>query len=75
MPVIEIIKERFCGLGDKHLAVAVWSEDDVLDRAKERHIKITREQAREIIDQIDRKQDDDLGISWTTINCYLDELK
>jgi len=59
---------------DDLLAVAVWQVNDVLTRAKERNMKITTEQAEGIIRQIDRRQDATLGISWDTIDCYLDDL-
>ena len=54
------------------IAVAIWQVDDVLSRAKERGIKITKEQAENIIDRIDRRQDASLGISWDTIDASLD---
>lgn len=59
---------------DEEIAVAIWSEVDVLERAKERNMTITKEQAKSIIDRIHRKQDATLGISWDTIDCYLDDL-
>lgn len=71
---IERLQRQYADNLDEHVAVAVWSEDDVLGRAKEREIKITKEKAQEIIDRIDRKQDATLGISWDTIDCYLDDL-
>ena len=58
---------------EEHIAVAIWSEEDVLERAKERKIKITKKQAQNIIDRIDRKQDCSIGITWDTIDCYTDE--
>ena len=60
--------------GDEHVAVAVWCEEDVFERAKEKRLKISREQVQEIIADMDRKQDCELGISWTTIDSYLDEM-
>ena len=60
---------------NEEIAVAIWSEVDVLERAKEREMTITKEQAKTIIDRIHRKQDATLGISWDTIDCYLDDLK
>ena len=74
MPTVEQAMERLKQSGDQHVAVAVWSEDDVLGRAKERGISCTREQAQEILDEMDRKQDCELGITWTTIDCFLYEL-
>ena len=56
------------------LAVAIWQVDDVLSQADLRGIKISKEQATEIVERIDRKQDCTLGITWTTIDCYLDDL-
>lgn len=57
------------------VAVAIWCVEDVLARAEERGIKISKEQAEEILDEIDRKQDASLGISWDTIDAYLDDFK
>ena len=74
MPTVEQAMERLKRNGDQHVAVAIWSEDDVLGRAKERGISCTREQAQEILDEMDRKQDCELGITWITIDCFLDEL-
>lgn len=72
--VKEVIK-RLKWNGEQHIAVAIWSEDDVLGRASERDIKISREEAREIIDLMDNKQDCSIGITWDTIDCYLEETK
>jgi len=70
---IERLRRQYKDNLDEHVAVMVWSEDDMLCRAGERKIKITREQAQDIIDRIDRKQDATLGITWDTIDCYLDD--
>ncbi len=66
--VIESLKEYD---QDEHIAAAIWSEDDVLTCAKELGIKITREQAAELIDYIDTHEDCDLGITWETIYALL----
>ncbi len=60
---------------DEHIAVAIWSEVDVLERAEEKNMAITREGAREIIRLIDDKQDCSIGITWDTIDVYLDGLE
>ena len=75
MPTVEEAVKRLNWNGKQHVAVAIWSEDDVLGRAKELGIKCSRAQAREIIDSIDNKQDCSLGITWDTIDCYLHDLK
>ena len=56
----------------QHYAVAIWCIQDVLDRAKELRIKLTKEQATEIIDHLDRKQDASIGISWDTLDNYIE---
>jgi hypothetical protein len=73
MPTTKEVIERFDWLKNQHVAVAIWCEDDVLELAKEEGIRCSRKRAREIIDEIDRKQDAELGISWTTIRVYLNE--
>jgi len=75
MPTVEEAIKRLKWNGSQHVAVAIWSEDDVLERAKELGIKCSRAQAREIIDSIDHKQDCSLGITWDTIDNYLYEIK
>lgn len=72
--VAEAIK-RLRGNGKQHIAVAIWCEDDVLEQARERGISCSISEAQEIIDRMDSKQDCSIGITWDTINCYLDELQ
>jgi hypothetical protein len=74
MPTVAEAKHRLKGI-EGHVAVAIWQREDVIGRAEERGIKITDEQADDILDNIDRKQDCEYGISWTTIDCYLDDFK
>ena len=56
-------------------AVAVWSHKDVLMYADQNNIKVSEKKAREVIDYIDKHQDAELGISWTTIDAWLNELE
>jgi hypothetical protein len=60
---------------EEHIAVAVWSVDDVLVRARERDIKISRAQAEKIIERIHTGHDASIGINWDVIDAYLDEVK
>jgi len=71
MPTTKEVIERFNWLKNQHVAVAIWCEDDVLELAEEEGIKCSRKRARAIIDEIDHKQDADIGISWDTIRDYL----
>ena len=75
MPTVEEAIKRLHYSDGQHVAVAIWCEDDVLGRAKELGIECSREQAREIIDSMDNKQDCSLGITWDTIDYYLYEIK
>lgn len=76
MPTVTEAKKRFQGMSsNEHVAIAIWCEDDVLGRAKEKGIKCSREQARDILDKMDNKQDCSIGITWDTIDCYLWDLK
>ena len=59
---------------DDHVAVAIWGEDDVLERAEERDMSITREQAQSILQQMDSNHDAELGITWDTIDAGLDAI-
>ena len=75
MPTVASVIEHLKGYNpNEHIATAIWCEDDVLGRAKELGKKITRKQAQEILDEIDHKQDCEYGISWTTLDCFIEEL-
>ena len=75
MRTVAEARERLNLCGDQHVCVAIWREDDVFERAGERGMTISREQAQNVIDLMDSKQDCSLGISWDTMDVYLDELK
>jgi len=42
---------------------------------RQRELNISKEQAEEIVETLDRRHDAELGISWDTIDVYLDELE
>ena len=52
----------------------IWSTEDVLHQAKQKDVKLTEDEANEILLQMERKHDADIGISWQTINDYIDDL-
>ena len=52
----------------------IWSTEDVLHQAKEKGVKLTEDEANQILLQMERKHDADIGISWTTIDVYIDDL-
>lgn len=53
----------------------VWDRSDVLGKAWARGMLLTNEQANDLLDDIRRHHDPELGITWTTIECALDEVK
>ena len=74
MPTVSNVIEHLKGYDpDAHIATAIWCEEDVIGRAKERGKEVTREQAQDILDTIERRQDCELGISWITLDVYIDE--
>ncbi|KKL56233.1 hypothetical protein LCGC14_2247450 [marine sediment metagenome] len=77
MTTVAKAKERlgWCGGDDTHVAVAIWNPEDVKERAKALGIKVTDEQVNDILDRLDEKQDCSLGISWDTVDCYLDDYR
>ena len=60
---------------EQHIAYAIWCEEDVMRRALKRKLSITKEQAESILDRMYAKHDAELGITWDTIDCALDELE
>jgi hypothetical protein len=76
MPKVQEVIERLKSLyqPDEHIAVAIWCEDDVIQQADGRNVSLTRAEAQEILDTIERKQDCSIGISWDVLDVYIDEL-
>ena len=52
----------------------IWSTEDVLHQAKEKGVNLTKDEANEILLHMERKHDADIGISWGTIDDYIDDL-
>lgn len=70
MATIEEAQKRLEGI-EGHVAVAIWQREDVLGKAEELGIKITPEQADELLDEMDHRQDASIGINWDTIEMML----
>ncbi len=58
---------------DDHIAVAIWGEEDVLEMAENLGKKITRQNAQDILDNIERRHDSEIGITWMTIQVALED--
>ncbi len=72
MPTVAEAKTRLEGL-DGHVAMALWIRGDVIGKAKEMGFAITDEAADDILDDIDRHHDCELGITWDTLECYIED--
>ena len=58
------------------IAYDIWSVDDVMAVHKESGSKkkLSKEQAEEALEYVDRHKDATYGISWETLRCALDEV-
>ncbi len=55
-----------------HIAAQVWCAGDVLEKAHENNISLTREQANKIIDNLNDDIDPEIGINRDLIQTYID---
>jgi hypothetical protein len=46
----------------------------VLHQAKQKGVKLTEDEANEILLEMERKHDADIGINWETIDDYIESL-
>ena len=56
----------------EHFACVIWSTADVIGKAKEMHKRISTAKANDIIDHIHRRHDAGLGITWDTLESYIE---
>lgn len=59
---------------NEHVCVIIWSVGDVIDRARERGVKVSQSEAEDIIEEMEHRHDATIGINWDTIDCYLGDL-
>lgn len=53
----------------------VWSLEDIIVSAKQRKIKINKDEALFILNKLETNHDCSIGVTWDTINSYLEELE
>ena len=76
--IIDLITEEqvhsiLHGLEEKHnLCVIIWSPEDVIERAKENDIIVSQEDAEYILQRVSSDHDCNYGVSWETLDCYID---
>ena len=57
-----------------HVAVDIWTEDDVLERAGEVGVKLTRSQAQKVLDIMDRRKDANVGFNWDVLDVHIESV-
>lgn len=70
----EIERLKCVGTPKEHLCVIVWCADDVIERAFETGITISKKEANEIIEKMEDGHDATLGICWDTIDDWIANL-
>jgi len=58
-------------INKKGQLIITWCANDVIDCAEQQGKKITISEAKEILMQMDRYHDCNIGISWDVINCHI----
>ena len=71
-PIIFNIKEVENEPLTKRISL-IWCIEDVRHKAKEMNIELTDKDCSDILGYIDRKHDCDLGVSWITLECAINE--
>ena len=52
----------------------IWHLDDIIHSAKETHeIELTREQAENVLESLDRSHDASIGINWDVIDAHIEQ--
>lgn len=75
MPTVkEVIQRRLKGIKG-HVAVAIWQEEDVIEQAEQHGVRLSHKAAAEIIDEIHSENDACSGITWATLDCYIEDWK
>jgi hypothetical protein len=56
------------------IAYAIWSKEDVEDQATKKSVELTDEEIANTLELIHEHDDAEYGISWTTVDCAIDEI-
>jgi len=51
-----------------------WCDQDVEQKASEMGIELTKREVSDVLSDLERRHDADVGISWVTIACIIDEV-
>jgi Ca2+-binding EF-hand superfamily protein len=59
---------------EESICVHYWQIGDVLHMAEEMEEKVTKEEAQEILEEIEDNIDSEMGVSWTSIRVGIEDL-
>ena len=59
---------------DDVIAFELWSVDDVMERAAEREIEVTREEAEWVLESMERHHDCIYGMNWQALDNAIDSV-
>jgi len=58
---------------EDHCAIHLWTESDVIDVAQLEGTSVTTEDAQEILDDVHGHINNENGVTWKTIRCYVQD--
>lgn len=64
-------KCNYSNVNEDDYIVITWHIDDILHLAP----TLTKEKARDILSNVERKHDAFMGISWDTLQCHIDDFE
>lgn len=70
--LIEHLQQRY--QPDDVIAASLWVAEDVLIRAAESGITLTRDQAEAVLDMAEDHHDANVGISWDVLDIHIETL-
>lgn len=59
------------GSPNEQIACSFWTVDDIFTQAGEMHVKVTEQEAKEIIQRIDEGKNATTGINWEVIEYHI----
>lgn len=62
---------RRCHSREDIIAASLWTAEDVMRRALEDGIAITKEQAEAVLDEAEDRHDANFGISWDVLDVHI----
>lgn len=56
------------------IACAIWTEDDVIDKATQMNLVLTQYAVEEVLDRVDNEHDASVGINWDVLETTIREV-